>query len=139
MLGFTLYRQHKSADGTFVTPIRVYDRKVYVLDDVATMEVGDRDLITDRIKGKLVYFAKGDGNSGVALQGDRGPSGVRGLKGDSGDKGPVGSRCPTGKRGIEGPEGPPGKIGKMGPVGSRGEILVKYWWCLSTRTYRSTR
>ena len=114
VLGFTPYRLHKNADGTFVTPIRVYDGKVYILDDVATMEVGDRDLSTDRINNKLVYFVKGDGSSGVALQG--------GLKGDSGDKGPVGSRGPTGTRGVEGPEGPPGKIGKMGPAGSRSGI-----------------
>ena len=40
------------------------------------IEVGGRDLTTDRINGKLVYFAKGDGSSGVALQGDRGPSGA---------------------------------------------------------------
>ena len=47
---------------------------VYVLDDVAPMEVGDRELIKDRINNKLVYFVTGDGSSGVALQGDRGPS-----------------------------------------------------------------
>ena len=56
VLGFTPYRRHKNADGTFVIPIRVYDGKVHVLDDVATMEVGDRDLITDRISG---IFCKG--------------------------------------------------------------------------------
>ena len=83
VLGFTPYRLHKNADGTFVTPIRVYDGMVYVLDDVATMEVGDRDLITVRINSKLIYF--GDWISGVASQGDRGSSGARGLKGDSGD------------------------------------------------------
>ena len=54
VLGFTPYRLHKNADGTFVTHIRVYDGKVNVLDDVATMEVGDRDLITNRINSKLV-------------------------------------------------------------------------------------
>ena len=54
-------RLHKNADRTFVTPTRVYDGKVYVLDDVDMMEVGDRDLITDRINSKLIYFAKGDG------------------------------------------------------------------------------
>ena len=109
-------------DGTFITPIRYYDGRVYVLDAVATMEIGYRDLITDTISSKLVYFLKRDGGSGVALQGDRGPSGARGLKGDSSDKGPVGSRGPIGKRGVEGREGPPGKIGKMGHVGSKGEI-----------------
>ena len=40
-LGFTSYRLHKNADGTFVTPIRYYDGKVYVLDDFATMEIDD--------------------------------------------------------------------------------------------------
>ena len=113
------------------------------MDDVATMVVGDRDLITDEINSKLIYFANGDGSSGVALQGDRVPSGARDLKEDSGDKGPVGSRGPTGKRGVEGPEGPPGNIGKIGPVGSRGGIGAcggqgNHWWCWSTRTYRST-
>ena len=77
------------------------------------------------MSSKLVYFVKGDGCSGVALQGDRGPSGTRGLKGTSGDKGPVGSRGPAGKRGAEGHECPPGNIGKMGPVegdiGAHGE------------------
>ena len=59
------------------------------MDDVATMEVGDRRLATDTVSSKLVYF---DGNSGgdtVALEGDRGPSGATGLKGDSGGRGPV--------------------------------------------------
>ena len=56
------------------------------MDDVATMEVGDRSLTEDTISSKLIYFVKGDGGSGVALQGDRGPSAARGLKGDSGDK-----------------------------------------------------
>ena len=70
VLGFTPYRLHKNVDGTFVNPIRVYDGKVYVLDDVATMEVGDRYLTTDIINSKLVYFVKGDGSNGdvVALQ-----------------------------------------------------------------------
>ena len=103
VLGFTPYRLHKNADGTFVSPHSCYDGKVYILDDVATMKVGDRNLITER---KIVncYILHG------------------GLKGDSGDNGPVGSRIPSGKRGIEGPEGPPVKIGKVGPLGSRGGI-----------------
>ena len=60
-LGFTPYRIHKNVDGVFVTPIRVYEGRVYVLDDVATMEVGDRHLETDTINSKLVYFVKDDG------------------------------------------------------------------------------
>ena len=92
--------------------LAIYDGKVYVLDDVITMEVGDRHLATDTINSKLVYFVKGDRSSGgiVVLQGDRGPSGGRGLTGDSGDRGPAGRpagrRGPTGKRGVEGSEGP---------------------------------
>ena len=74
MLGFTPYRLHTNADGTFVTPIRYCDGKV--LDDV--MEVGNRPIASDT--SKLIYFVKSDGGSGVALQGDRGPSGSRGLE-----------------------------------------------------------
>ena len=120
-LGFTPFRLHTNADGTFVTPIRVYDGNVYVLDNVATIEVGAWYLETD--SSKLVYVVQGDGGSGVALQGDRGPSEARGLKGDSGDQGSVGSRGPAGKRGVEGPGGPPGKIGvgSKGDTGARGE------------------
>ena len=81
-LGFTPYRLHKNTDGTFVTPIRFYDGRVYVLNDVATLEVGGRSLTEDTTG----IFCKGDWGSGVGLQGDRGPSGARGLKGDSGDK-----------------------------------------------------
>ena len=66
-LGFSPYRLHKNTDGTFVTPIRYYDGSVYVLDDVTTMEVGDRSLTEDTISSKLIYFVKGDGGSGVAL------------------------------------------------------------------------
>ena len=106
-LGFTPYILHTNTVGTFVTPIRVYGGNVYVLGDVVTMEVDNRE---------------GDDGSGVALQGDRGPSGVKGLKGDFGDRGPVGSQGPAGKRGAVGPGGPPGKIGKMGPVGNKGDI-----------------
>ena len=83
VLGFPPYRLHTHVDGTFVTPIRVYDEKVYVLDDVATMDVTGRHIVVD--KSILIYFVEADDGSGVAQQGDRGPSGVRGLKGDSGD------------------------------------------------------
>ena len=123
-LGFAPYRLHRDAEGTFVTPIRVYDGRVYVLDDVATMEVSNRHIATDTVSSKLIYFVKSDGGCGdiVALQGDRGPAGVRGLKGDSSDRGPVGSRGPTGNRGAERPEVPPGKIGNTGPVGGHGGI-----------------
>ena len=107
---------------TFVTPIRIYDGHVYVLDDVTTMKVTTRQIATDNICIKLIYFVKGDddGGMGFALHGDRGPSGAKGLKGDSGDRGPAGSRGPTGKRGASRPGGPPGKFGKLGPVEARG-------------------
>ena len=45
VLGFPAYRLHTNVDGTFVTPIRVYDGKVYVLDDVATMDVTGRHIV----------------------------------------------------------------------------------------------
>ena len=55
-LGFTPFRLHTNTVGTFVTPIRVYDGKVYIMYDVATMEVGNREIETDAIRSKLVYF-----------------------------------------------------------------------------------
>ena len=76
-LGFTHYRLHKNVDGTFGTPIRVYDGKVYVLDAVATMEVGNRYLTADTIISKLGDWSSGDI---VALQGDRVSSGARGSR-----------------------------------------------------------
>ena len=100
MLGFPPYRLHTNVDGTFVTPIRYYDGRVYVLDDVPTMDVSGRHIATNKLGSELIYFVEGDDSSGVALQGDRGRSGVKGLKGDSGDQGTVGSQGPAGKRGA---------------------------------------
>ena len=117
------YRLHTTEYGTFVTPIRVYNGKVYVLDDVTTMDITGQYIVGDG--SKLIYFVEADDGSGVALQGDRGPSGVRGLKGDSGDQGPSGREGPAGKRGVVGSQGPPGKIGKIGPpgpVGGKGSV-----------------
>ena len=74
-----------NVEGVFITLIRAYSGRVIVLDDVATMEIGNRQIATDKISSKPVYFVKGNVGSGVALQGDRGPSGTRGLKGDSGE------------------------------------------------------
>ena len=119
-LGFTPYKLHTNSNGTFVTPIRVYDGRVYVSDDETTMQVTNRKIATDKISSKLIYIVEADDGSDVALQGDRGPSGIRGLKGDSGDQGPSGRQGPAGKRGAVGSEGPPGKIGK-GTAGERGE------------------
>ena len=124
VLGFTPYRLHANVDGTFVTPVRTYDGHVYVLYDVTRMKVTTRQIATDNISSKLIYFVKGDDDGGVgfASHGDRGPSGAKGLKGDSGDRGVAGSRGPTGKRGDEGPGSPPGKIGKVAPAGARGGV-----------------
>ena len=36
VLGFSPYWLHTNVDGTFVTPIRTYDWRVYVLNDVTT-------------------------------------------------------------------------------------------------------
>ena len=49
VLGFTHYRLHTNGDGTFVTAVRTYDGKVYVLDDVPTMEVSNRQIAADTI------------------------------------------------------------------------------------------
>ena len=66
-LGFTPFGLHTNTDGAFVTPIRVYDGMVYVLDDEATMKVGEWFIETDKISSKLLYFVEGDDGSGVAL------------------------------------------------------------------------
>ena len=51
----------------FVTPIHVYSGRVFVLDEVAMMGIGDRQMATDEISSKLVgYFVKGDGGGGIA-------------------------------------------------------------------------
>ena len=62
-LGFTPYCLHTNEDGTFVTPIRVYDWRVYVLDDVATVQVTTQNIATDKISSKLVYFVEADDGS----------------------------------------------------------------------------
>ena len=43
------------------------------------MDITGRHVAGD--ESKLIYFVEADDGSGVAQQGDRGPSGVRGLKG----------------------------------------------------------
>ena len=66
-LEFTPYRLHKNVEGVFVTPIRVYSWRVYVLDDVTTMEVSNWQIATDEISSKLIHFVKGDCGGGIAL------------------------------------------------------------------------
>ena len=67
-IGFPPYRLHTNVEGVFGTPIRV---RVFVLDDVATIKIGNRRIAADKISSKLVYFVKGDRGSDVALHGDR--------------------------------------------------------------------
>ena len=54
-LGFTTYRLHTNVDGTFVC---TYDGHVCVLDDVTTLQVTTRQIATDNISSKLIYFVK---------------------------------------------------------------------------------
>ena len=65
-LGFTPYRLRTNSDGTFATPIRIHDGRVYVLGDETTMEVTTRQIATDRLSSKIIYFVKGD-DGGTAL------------------------------------------------------------------------
>ena len=84
-LGSTPYRLHTRIQMVHLLLPIVFIVGDYILDDVATMEIGGRQIETDTINSKLIYFVKSGGGSGVALQGDRGPSGSRALKGNSGD------------------------------------------------------
>ena len=108
--GFTPYRLHKNADGTFVTHILWWEGICWAMLPRWRLVIE----ILHEINSKLIYFVKCDGSSDVALQGSGVSSRARGLKGGSGDKGSVGSRGSTGKRNVEGHEGPPGKSCKMG-------------------------
>ena len=56
VLGFPLYRLRTNGYGTFVTPIHVYNGKVYVLDDVATMDITKR--ILSRLMMVVVLLCK---------------------------------------------------------------------------------
>ena len=57
------------------------------MDDATTMDITDRYITANTIRSEMVYFGEDDDDgSGVALQGDRGPSGIKGAKGDSGIK-----------------------------------------------------
>ena len=83
-----------------------------MLDDVAKLQVTTRNIATGD-DSKLIYFLEADDGSGIALQGDRGPSGVRDLKGDSGGQRLSGRQGPAGKRGAVGSVGTPGKMVKL--------------------------
>ena len=51
-LGFIPYTLRTNVDGIYVTPIRVYDGCVYVVDDVATMEIGGGQIETVKINSR---------------------------------------------------------------------------------------
>ena len=42
-----IQQSYELVEGTFVTPVRIYSGRVYVLDDVATMKVSNRRIATD--------------------------------------------------------------------------------------------
>ena len=116
-VGFPPYRIFTDGMVTFMSPIRVYDRKVYALTDIAVLDVGDRTIKGD---GKLVYFCFADDyDAAFAVQGDRDPAGEQG---EYGPRGPDGVAGKAGKRGADGPVGPPGKVGKTGPQGDKGPV-----------------
>ena len=116
-VGFPPYRIFTDGMGTFMSPIRVYDRKVYALIDSAVLDVGDRTIKGD---GKLVYFCfADDDDAAFAVQDDRGPAGEQG---EYGPRGPDRVAGKAGKRGADEPVGPPGKIGKTGPQGDKGPV-----------------
>ena len=56
-VGFPPYGIFPDGMCTFMSPIRVYDRKVYALTDIAVLDVGDRTIKGD---GKLVYSCFAD-------------------------------------------------------------------------------
>ena len=74
-LGFTPYGLHTNEVGTYVTPICVYDGRVYVLDDVAALQVTNRRIATDD-KSILIYFVESGGPPGPV--GSKGNVGARG-------------------------------------------------------------
>ena len=128
-LGFTPYRLHHKKTGLWITPIRCYDKHVYVSDDTGSFAVTDDSLGTD---DALVYCIKGDIKYGevtalVGPQGPPGPSGRRGpqgkhgIDGSDGAVGPPGSKGPRGEIGPAGPQGPAGPPGSRGTKGQKGD------------------
>ena len=52
---------HTNVEGVFVTRIRANGGRAFVLDDVATMEIGNCQIVMDKISSKLVYGGGGGG------------------------------------------------------------------------------
>ena len=103
-LGFT-HREHKKYNGSWITPLRCYNRLVLALDDLASYDVSDFTV------HKLVYWIEKEPSDGDALNSIVGPAGPQGKNGAVG---------PQGKRGADGIVGPPGKRGSRGPAGVKG-------------------
>ena len=115
-LGVTPYRLHTSNYGTWVTPIRVYDNSVFVLDNEGSMSITGRTIQNDPPHSVLVYWVKGDidDDDATVIIGPQGPPGP------SGSRGPQGKRGADGSAGLQGSEGKRGAVGPAGPRGPRG-------------------
>ena len=100
-LGFTPCRVHRNDNGTFASPVRVYDNKVFVLDNSGAFQINGR--LMEDYNSYLVYAEEVDPTT------DDG--GAVGLIGPQGPPGHVG---PQGKRSPQGDDGPPGKRGSIG-------------------------
>ena len=130
-LGFTPYRVHHNKNGTFVSPVRIYDDSIYVLDDSGSFNIAHRTM--ENYNSHLVYAKEIDPTTDtddaevVGLIGPRGPpghigpQGKRGLTGLKGDEGPIGKRGPVGAIGPDGPQGEIGPQGVKGDPGLKGE------------------
>ena len=132
-LGFTPYRSHKKPNGEWITPVRVYDGRIYASDNEGAYP------ITNDVVDRLIYWVRKDStddNTISALegpegkQGKQGVQGEKGLQGPRGERGPIGEKGrrgeigitgPQGKRGADGPVGPTGERGPKGPKGDKGE------------------
>ena len=117
-LGFTPYRLHVKYSGNWVSPVRCYDKKVYVSDNEGAMEITEGVITTD----VLIYWTKAEDDeddAASAIIGDQGPAGPVGKKGKRGATGPPGEAGPPGKKGDKGDSG--GKQGDPGAKGDKGE------------------
>ena len=128
-LGFTPYRSEKTLKGEWITPVRVWDGKVFYMPPAYE--------ITDEPVDRLISWIRKDSVDSIsALEGPEGKQGKQGVKGDIGPQGPIGPKGEKGftgkqgeigltgqqgKRGADGPVGPPGKRGPKGAKGDKGD------------------
>ena len=102
----------------YLFPIRLYDGREYVLDNVATMKIlVIEDPLEVEIQLQLESVALKDPKGPPGKIGKMGPVGANGEKGDKGDTGVVGQQGPVGPKGSTGPRGSQGAAGKIGPKG----------------------